>query len=138
METYSSPISVASCWAAVIAASASRESCGALTVEPDAEGSRFAELRQLAAHGRGIGADRGQQRRGDAVALGQQRAEQVGRADIGVAGQAAACTAAEIACCVFVVGLKESIPDVLLLEVLGTACPRPGPTSEKLSVFRSS
>ena len=87
METYSSPISVASCWAAVIAASASRESCGAATVEPDAEGSRLPSCRQLGAHGGGVGADRGEQRRGDAVALGEQRAEQVRGADIGVAGQ---------------------------------------------------
>ena len=50
-------------------------------------GQPVRQLRQLTAHRRGIGADRGQQRRGDAVALGQQRTEQVGRADIGVARQ---------------------------------------------------
>ena len=35
----------------------------------------------------GVGTDGGEQRRGDAVALGEQRAEQVRRADVGVAGQ---------------------------------------------------
>ena len=88
METYSSPISRGELLGGADGARAPRGRAAArLTVEPGAEGSRFAELRQLAAHRRGVGADRGQQRRGDAVALGEQRAEQVGRADIGVAGQ---------------------------------------------------
>jgi hypothetical protein len=45
------------------------------------------ELGELRTHGPGVGADRGEQRRGDAVALGEQGAEQVHRPDVGVAGQ---------------------------------------------------
>jgi hypothetical protein len=46
-----------------------------------------AELGELGTHGRGIGAHRGQQRRGDPVGLGQQRAQQVRRPHVGVAGE---------------------------------------------------
>src|SRR5262249_2399727 len=52
----------------------------------------------------------------------------------GLPWSVAACTAAEIACCALVVGLKESIPHFLLLEVRVSL----EPTSGKLSLFRSS
>ncbi len=39
METYSSPISLASCWAEASTRPVSRENCGADTVAPEAAGS---------------------------------------------------------------------------------------------------
>ena len=119
METYSSPISVASCWAALIAASASRESCGALTVEPDAEGSRLPSCvssPRTAAASAPTAASSGAAMPSPWASSAPSRC--VGPTS-GLPASAAAWTAAEIACCALVVGLKESIPYVLLLKVLG-------------------
>ena len=118
VETYSSPISVASCWAALTAASASRESCGALTVEPDAEGSRFdscVSSPRTAEASAPTAASSGAAMPSPWASSAPSR--WVGPTS-GLPASAAAWTAAEIACCALVVGLKESIPHVLLLKVL--------------------
>ncbi len=106
----------------VTAASASRESCGALTVEPDAEGSRFdscVSSPRTAAASAPTAASSGAAMPSPWASSAPSR--WVGPTS-GLPASAAAWTAAEIACWAFVVGLKESIPHVLLLESLG--CPR--------------
>jgi len=58
----------------------------------------------------------------------------------GLPATVAACTAEEIACCVFVVGLKASIPHLVQEPAAIGRCTTASlcPTSEKLSVFRST
>ena len=114
METYSSPISVASCCAAVIAASASRESWGVATVEPDAEGSRLPSAvtsARTAAGSAPTAASSGAAMPSPCARSAPSRC--VGPTS-GLPASEAACTAAEMACWVLVVGLKLSIPRVLL------------------------
>ena len=87
---YSSDSSLAAVEAASRAASRAREGWG--WVHRGARGG--GQLGQDAARGgadglagRGVGADGGQQSRGDAVGLGKELNEQVRRLDLGVAGR---------------------------------------------------
>ena len=83
VETYSSSISVARCWAAVIAARAWRDSCGC-DAAPLALGSRSRSRCASARISRGFDADGLEKGRGNAVVLGQQCHQQVGGRDLRV------------------------------------------------------
>ena len=85
VETYSSSISVASCWAAVIAASDSRDSCG-VDAGAGGAGQPVEQVLRLGPDGRGFDADGLQQWGGNAVVLGEQCHQQVGGTDLRVAG----------------------------------------------------
>ena len=114
METYSSPISVAE----LLRGGDRRErltgELGVATVEPDAEGSRLPNAvtsARTAAGSAPTAASSGAAMPSPCARSAPSRC--VGPTS-GLPASEAACTAAEMACCVLVVGLKLSIPRVLL------------------------
>ena len=109
METYSSPISVASFWACVTERSASLSSCGADTVDPVADGRELASWSSSlrTTFGSAPTADsRGAVRPSPCASSAPSRCTGF---TSGLPATVAAWAAAEMACWVFVVGLKASI-----------------------------
>jgi len=101
-------------------------------------GEPVAQRRHLGSDSGGVRAHCGEQRRRDAVALGEERAEQVCGADVGVAGQRGGLHSRRDRLLSLGGGVEAVHPRVLLRENSGG---RNGPstetTSEKLSLFRS-
>src|SRR5690606_14461625 len=109
VDTYSSPISVASCWACERTLAASRENWGAATVEPLALGN---ELRIWSSSRRTSAGSAPTADSSGAVipSLWASRApSRCAEPTSGLPATVAACTAEEIACWVLVVGLNASI-----------------------------
>ena len=108
------------------------------TVEPDAEGSRLPSAvtsARTAAASAPTAASSGAAMPSPWARSAPSRC--VGPTS-GLPASEAACTAAEIACWVLVVGLKLSIPASSCIGKLwGRNGPSTGTTSEKLSLFRS-